>query len=94
MVFANNGLSRLMSRITELHQEKAHVHQNYRKLKRDFVLRNKDKKQAEKQIEDLQRKFDDIQLLKFGQVRRFAESGLRIRGRVASGIHMRVEVQL
>ena len=44
------------------------MHQNYRKLKRDFVVRNKDKKQAEKKIEDLQRKFDDIQLLKFGQV--------------------------
>jgi len=68
VVFTNTGLSRLMSRITELHQEKALVHQNYRKLKRDFVVRNKDKKQAEKKIEDLQRKFDDIQLLKFGQV--------------------------
>ena len=32
------------------------MHQNYRKLKRDFVVRNKDKKQAEKKIEDLQRK--------------------------------------
>merc|ERR1719181_2181494 len=68
VVFTNNGLGRLMSRITELHQEKALVHQNFRKLKRDFVVRNKDKKQAEKTIEALQRKFEDIQLLKFGQV--------------------------
>merc|ERR1711869_185130 len=52
----------------ELHQEKALVHQNFRKLRRDFVVRNKDKKQAEKNIEALQRKFEDIQLLKFGQV--------------------------
>merc|ERR550537_969809 len=68
VVFTNNGLQRLMSRITELHQEKALVHQNFRKLRRDFVVRNKDKKQAEKNIEALQRKFEDIQLLKFGQV--------------------------
>merc|ERR550514_2710460 len=68
VVFTNVGLSRLMSRITELHQEKALVHQNFRKLRRDFVVRNKDKKQAEKNIEALQRKFEDIQLLKFGQV--------------------------
>jgi hypothetical protein len=68
VVFTNSGLGRLMSRITELHQEKALVGQNFRKLKRDYVLRNKDKKQAEKNIEALQRKFEDIQLLKFGQV--------------------------
>merc|ERR1719327_2121568 len=58
VVFTNNGLQRLMSRITELHQEKALVHQNFRKLRRDFVVRNKDKKQAEKNIEALQRKFE------------------------------------
>merc|ERR1719201_572815 len=68
VVFTNNGLQRLMSRITELHQEKALVHQNFRKLKRDYVVRNKDKKQAEKNIDALQHKFEDIQLLKFGQV--------------------------
>merc|ERR1719379_2176227 len=68
VVFTNNGLQRLMSRITELHQEKALVGHNFRKLRRDFVVRNKDKKQAEKNIEALQRKFEDIQLLKFGQV--------------------------
>jgi len=66
VVFTNNGLQRLMSRITELHQEKALVRDNLRKLKRDYNVRKKDKKQGEKDYEALQRKFEDIQQLKFG----------------------------
>lgn len=56
-----------MNRITELHQEKAAVRQNFFQLKRDYVSRSKDKKGVVKKIEDLNLKFQDIQMLKFGQ---------------------------
>jgi hypothetical protein len=57
-----------MSRITELHQEIRAVKQNHRQLKRDYVNENKEKKVVVKTIEDLNSKFQDIQMLKFGQI--------------------------
>eukprot|EP00746_Dinoflagellata_sp_MGD_P160980 gnl/MRDRNA2_/MRDRNA2_87976_c0_seq1.p1 gnl/MRDRNA2_/MRDRNA2_87976_c0~~gnl/MRDRNA2_/MRDRNA2_87976_c0_seq1.p1 ORF type:complete len:1907 (-),score=579.97 gnl/MRDRNA2_/MRDRNA2_87976_c0_seq1:164-5884(-) len=68
VVFTRNGLQRLMSRITELHQEIRAVKQNHRQLKRDYVNENKEKKVVVKTIEDLNSKFQDIQMLKFGQI--------------------------
>merc|ERR1719387_2785666 len=68
VVFTRNGLNRLMSRITELHQEIRQVKLNHRQLKRDYVTENKEKKVVVKTIEDLNLKFQDIQMLKFGQV--------------------------
>merc|ERR1712151_1228832 len=67
VVFTHEGLNRLMGRITELHQEIREVKANFRQLQRDFRLRKKDKNQAMQHIEDLQAKFQDIQMLKFGQ---------------------------
>jgi len=67
VVFTNEGLSRLMSRITELHQEIKEVKNSHKQLQRDFRLRKKEKNQAMKHIEDLTAKFQDIQMLKFGQ---------------------------
>merc|ERR1712203_1155857 len=56
-----------MSRITELHQEIREVRANFRQLQREFRVRRKEKIQAMQTIEDLQAKFQDIQMLKFGQ---------------------------
>mmetsp|Transcript_98558 Transcript_98558/g.172003 ORF Transcript_98558/g.172003 Transcript_98558/m.172003 type:complete len:1962 (+) Transcript_98558:3-5888(+) len=67
VVFTHEGLNRLMARITELHTEIREVKANFRQLQRDFRLRKKEKNQAMLHIEDLQAKFQDIQMLKFGQ---------------------------
>merc|ERR1712183_254659 len=61
-------MGRLMKRITELHQEIKQVKADFLQLKRDFRLRKKEKNQANKNIEDLHAKFEDIQMLKFGQI--------------------------
>eukprot|EP00931_Biecheleriopsis_adriatica_P072873 TRINITY_DN47261_c0_g1_i1.p1 TRINITY_DN47261_c0_g1~~TRINITY_DN47261_c0_g1_i1.p1 ORF type:complete len:1243 (-),score=428.26 TRINITY_DN47261_c0_g1_i1:43-3222(-) len=68
VVFTHEGLHRLMSRITELHTEIKEVKARHKQLQRDFRVRQKDKKVALHHIEDLQAKFQDIQMLKFGQI--------------------------
>jgi len=68
VVFTHEGLNRLMGRITELHQEIKDVKLNFQQLRKDYRLRKKEQKQAVLHIEDLQAKFQDIQMLKFGQV--------------------------
>merc|ERR1719329_151558 len=67
VVFTHEGLQRLMSRITELHQEIREVRANFRQLQREFRVRKKEKTQANATIEELNAKFQDIQMLKFGQ---------------------------
>merc|ERR1712139_18951 len=57
-----------MTRITELHQEIKDVKLNFQQLRKDYRLRKKEQKQAILHIEDLQAKFQDIQMLKFGQI--------------------------
>lgn len=68
VIFTNEGLKRLMSRITELHQEIKEVKARHKQLQRDFRVRKKDKNVALQHIEDLHGKFQDIQMLKFGQI--------------------------
>uniref|UniRef100_A0A7S2FZG2 Uncharacterized protein n=1 Tax=Alexandrium andersonii TaxID=327968 RepID=A0A7S2FZG2_9DINO len=68
VVFTREGLARLMSRITELHQENTEVKASHKQLQRDFRLRKKEKNHKLQNIEDLHAKFQDIQMLKFGQV--------------------------
>jgi len=68
VVFTQEQLSKLMTRITRLHQEIRQVKQNHRQLQRDYGLRVKEKKQKETTIDELQLKFQDIQMLKFGQL--------------------------
>lgn len=68
VIFTNEGLKRLMSRITELHQEIKEVKARHEQLQRDFRVRKKDKNVALRHIEDLHGKFQDIQMLKFGQI--------------------------
>eukprot|EP00928_Gymnodinium_smaydae_P086448 TRINITY_DN7056_c0_g1_i4.p1 TRINITY_DN7056_c0_g1~~TRINITY_DN7056_c0_g1_i4.p1 ORF type:complete len:1976 (-),score=403.36 TRINITY_DN7056_c0_g1_i4:144-5993(-) len=68
VVFTNEGLQRLMSRITELRQEIRDVRAHHLQLKRDFRTRKKEKNHAIAHIGDLQAKFEDIQMLKFGQI--------------------------
>ncbi|CAE7195360.1 CFAP44 [Symbiodinium natans] len=68
VVFTNEGLDRLMTRITELHQEIKEVKARHKQLQRDFRVRKKDKSVALQHIEDLHAKFQDIQMLKFGQI--------------------------
>ncbi|CAJ1397957.1 unnamed protein product [Effrenium voratum] len=68
VIFTNEGLKRLMSRITELHQEIREVKARHKQLQRDFRVRKKDKNVALQHIEDLHAKFQDIQMLKFGQI--------------------------
>lgn len=67
VVFTNEGLKRLMSRITELHQEKAHVKAEFRQLQKDSRVRKKEKNQVMQLIDELEAKFQDIQALRFGQ---------------------------
>jgi uncharacterized protein (UPF0335 family) len=67
VVFTHEGLHRLMSRIEELHQEIKDVKAGHRQLQRDFRVQKKEKNQVLKQIEELQGKYQDIQMLKFGQ---------------------------
>lgn len=68
VVFTHEGLSRLMSRITELHREIKDVKANFKQLQRDYRLQKKEKNQANEHISELTAKFQDIQMLKFGQV--------------------------
>jgi len=68
VVFTHEGLNRLMTRITELHQEIKDVKVNFQQLRKDYRLRKKEQKQAILNIDDLHEKFQDIQMLKFGQV--------------------------
>ncbi|CAE8657611.1 unnamed protein product [Polarella glacialis] len=67
VIFTQEGLKRLMSRITELHREKSDVKGDFKQLQRDFRAQIKEKKNAQKGLEDLHAKFQDIQMLKFGQ---------------------------
>mmetsp|Transcript_22443 Transcript_22443/g.56709 ORF Transcript_22443/g.56709 Transcript_22443/m.56709 type:complete len:1880 (+) Transcript_22443:135-5774(+) len=67
LVFPNQRLRQLMSRITELHQEKHRSRQQFKALKKEYVVRGKQKKAVALEIEDLQVKFKDLQRLKFGQ---------------------------
>merc|ERR1712136_311156 len=67
VVFTHEGLQRLMSRIMELHHETRTVKQNFRQLQGEFRRRKKEKTVVMSQIEELQTKFLDIQMLKFGQ---------------------------
>mmetsp|Transcript_19157 Transcript_19157/g.44611 ORF Transcript_19157/g.44611 Transcript_19157/m.44611 type:complete len:1781 (+) Transcript_19157:58-5400(+) len=67
VVFTKEGLSRLMGRITEILYEIKDVKNNHRLLQRDFRVRKKEKTSAMETIGDLQSKFEDIQMLKFGQ---------------------------
>jgi len=57
-----------LNRIKQLYQEKDEVKANFRQLQRDFRSRRKEKNQAMQHIEDLNLKFQDIQMLKFGQI--------------------------
>merc|ERR1711907_472554 len=57
-----------MNRIKQLYQEKDEVKANFKQLQRDFRSRKKEKNQAMQHIEDLNLKFQDIQMLKFGQI--------------------------
>jgi len=68
VIFTNEGLDRLMTRITELHQEIKEVKARHKQLQRDFRVRKKDKSVALQHIQDLHAKFQDIQMLKFGQI--------------------------
>jgi len=68
LVFSNKRLGELMSRITELHTEKADVKVSHRQLHKDFTVRKKKITVVQKDIEELMVKFIDIQKLKFGQV--------------------------
>jgi len=68
VVFTHEGLNRLMARITELHQEIKDVKVNYQQLRKDFKLRLKEQKQCQQHIEEQEAKFQDIQMLKFGQI--------------------------
>jgi hypothetical protein len=67
VVFTHEGLHRLMSRIDELHSEIVGVKRGHKDLQREFHNQKKEKKQVLKHIEELQAKYQDIQMLKFGQ---------------------------
>merc|ERR1711948_21429 len=68
VVFTHEGLGRLMSRITELHQEIKVCKAGHRQLQKDFRVQKKEKNTARSHIDELQAKFQDIQMLKFGQI--------------------------
>merc|ERR1712039_178402 len=57
-----------MSRITELHQEIKVCKAGHRQLQKDFRVQKKEKNTAMTHIDELQAKFQDIQMLKFGQI--------------------------
>lgn len=67
VVFPNKRLQTLMSRITELVKEKQDVRLSFRELKRDLKVRSKGRVVIDKEIEELQAKYHQIQLLKFGK---------------------------
>lgn len=68
VVFTQKGLCRLMNRIVEIHQEIREVKANFRQLTRDFRVQKKEKNQVLAHLEELQAKFHDIQMLRFGQI--------------------------
>ncbi|KAF4754615.1 Cilia- and flagella-associated protein 44, partial [Perkinsus olseni] len=68
VVFTKTALQRLRQRITDLHGEKASVRREYRELKRVYGVRAQENKKIGENLKELERKLEEIQQLKFGQL--------------------------
>ncbi|PFH38334.1 hypothetical protein BESB_006750 [Besnoitia besnoiti] len=67
VVFTRAGFGRLFQRIKDLRIETEATRAEYRDLTRSFAVSQKEKKQTIKLIERLTQKFQDVQLLRFGE---------------------------
>uniref|UniRef100_A0A0G4I0H2 Cilia- and flagella-associated protein 44 n=1 Tax=Chromera velia CCMP2878 TaxID=1169474 RepID=A0A0G4I0H2_9ALVE len=68
VVFTRTALLQLIARIKELQVEKASAVESFRYLKRDKVVAQKEKKVIETDLQALTRKYEEVQMLRFGQV--------------------------
>ncbi|EER00737.1 conserved hypothetical protein, partial [Perkinsus marinus ATCC 50983] len=68
VVFTNTALERLRQRIVDLHREKAEIRRQYRNLKMMYGARMRENKKINEAKKELERRLEDIQQLKFGQL--------------------------
>jgi hypothetical protein len=68
LVFYNEGLRNLKSRIQELKQEKFDIKKQHRELKKQHVGFIKSKKEKQANVVELTAKNREVQMLKFGQI--------------------------
>ncbi|KAJ3023852.1 Cilia- and flagella-associated protein 44 [Thoreauomyces humboldtii] len=67
LVFMNQGLTRLRSRIKELQQEKADIRRQHKELRKMHVSLVKSRKEKQAKLQELEARAVDVQMLKFGQ---------------------------
>nr|KAJ3422153.1 Cilia- and flagella-associated protein 44 [Polyrhizophydium stewartii] len=67
LVFINEGLFKLRSRIRELQQEKADIKKQHKELRKQHVSFIKSKKEKQQKLQELSDRARDVQMLKFGQ---------------------------
>ncbi|KAJ3086753.1 Cilia- and flagella-associated protein 44 [Quaeritorhiza haematococci] len=68
LVFVGQTLVKLRNRIKELQQEKADIRKSHKELKKMHVSLNKNKKEKQQKLQELDERAYDVQMLKFGQV--------------------------
>jgi WD40 repeat protein len=68
LIFTSTGLQRLKNRISELHDEKAQLTRQFKELKRGHKVLLKELRAKNDVIAIEQKKCEDVQMLKFGQI--------------------------
>eukprot|EP00743_Colponemidia_sp_Colp-15_P005137 GILK01005528.1.p1 GENE.GILK01005528.1~~GILK01005528.1.p1 ORF type:complete len:1787 (-),score=532.29 GILK01005528.1:93-5426(-) len=66
LVFTNGGLHKLRHRAEEIKTEKKQLRESYKDLRKEYVAMVKDKQKKLDDMAELNRKYQDIQILKFG----------------------------
>ena len=68
VVFTNNGISALKSRITEISQEKTAIKRSHHALRKSHITLTNSKIQKAAYVAEMTAKAEDVQMLKFGQL--------------------------
>ncbi|KAJ3110144.1 Cilia- and flagella-associated protein 44 [Phlyctochytrium bullatum] len=68
LVFVNDGLIKLKSRIKELQQEKADIRKQHKELRKMHVALVKSRKEKQLKLAELDMRATDVQMLKFGKI--------------------------
>ncbi|KAH6585557.1 hypothetical protein BASA50_001166 [Batrachochytrium salamandrivorans] len=68
LVFVNAGLSKFYNRISELKQERVDIKRQHKELRKQHVGFIKNKREKEKNLQELSDRARNVQLLKFGKV--------------------------
>ncbi|KAJ3102122.1 Cilia- and flagella-associated protein 44 [Phlyctochytrium planicorne] len=68
LVFVNDGLIKLKSRIKELQQEKSDIRKQHKELRKMHVSLIKSRKEKQLKLSELEMRATDVQMLKFGKI--------------------------